>query len=68
MCGDGLKSVPTRLTSKWGRASIRFRKRTDLMTTKFPARALSLGGIVYVFEDQVSPTIDMLRESLVISH
>jgi len=30
--------------------------------------ALSLGGIVYVFEDQVSPTIDMLRESLVIGH
>jgi hypothetical protein len=30
--------------------------------------ALSLGGIVYVFEEQVSPTIDMLRESLVTGH
>jgi flagellar biosynthetic protein FliR len=27
--------------------------------------AMSLGGIVYVFQDEVSPTIDMLREAIV---
>jgi flagellar biosynthetic protein FliR len=30
--------------------------------------AMSLGGIVWVFQHEVSPTIDMLRASLVIGH